>query len=514
MATRSIKPKRDDTILTDWQSIPEAAPSATRSEGTIGAQVMLFVGFFLLLVGGLAMIAPLTSWGYFLRPGPGYACFTIGLCLTLYHCFVDPEPQFRLLYSLAGFVLIGIAAVLRVFPSDSGLGAYFLPLGVPALVIALLFLIGVARNESNAARRNLIRMAILGVAGVLLVFGIGRGFFDADFLTTEGAVVSVLGLAYMTSFLGLSHERDGDLGYYASLTLGILGVGVLGLATIRSFANSDFFLPAGLILIGIGLAAMTLGIGNASDRPTIVLARRELLSYFCSPVAYLVIVGLLVIFGVNFRFYQQIAMDEMQREFFLEPIVQSYCVNLFPVLAFWITIPVITMRLLSEERRSGSLELLLTAPLSEWSIVLGKFLAAWIFFLITWLPFFLFMVSFRIFGDQPFDYRPLLAFFLALACTGAGFIAIGLFISSLTGNQIIAAVLTYAVLLLALGLHFLRGSPAFEGMQDLIMYFSFLHLWSETSQGNVSVRYFAAHLSVAVFFLFLTTLALSARKWK
>jgi len=146
--------------------------------------------------------------------------------------------------------------------------------------------------------------------------------------------------------------------------------------------------------------------------------------------------------------------------------------------------------------------------------VLGKFLAAWVFFLIAWSPYFLFMVAFRVFGDEAFDYRPLLGFFLALATTGAGFLAMGLFFSSLTSNQIVAAVLTFAGMLLALGLHWLRSMSSTGGLQEFFSYLSFLEIWWETSRGLFPLRYFVVHASVAVFFLFLTTLTLSARKWK
>lgn len=512
MATRNIRPKRDD-LLTDFQSIPETAPSTLRKEGTLGAQILLFLGFFLILVGGLAMIAPLASWSYFLSPGMGYACLSLGLCLTLYHCFVDPEPQIRRMYALFGLVLVATAVVLRVFPSDAGMGVYFLPAGVPVLFVALLFLIGVGRGETDPFWRKLVGAVLLVVGGVGLLYGIGRGFFNTEFLTGEGIAVILVGFAFLLAFLGLTNERETDAGFRVNTGLGIVGTLTLAAAILRSFGSADFFIPSGLILSVTGLVAAVVAFTNVSDRPTIVLARRELLSYFCSPVAYLVIFGLVFIFGFNFWFFVQQVALEMRGGLF-EPIVERYVLTFFTVVAMVITIPILTMRLLSEEKRSGSLEVLLTAPVNETSIVLGKFLAAWVFFLIAWSPYFLFMVAFRIFGDEPFDYRPLLSFFLALAATGAGFLAMGLFFSSLTSNQIVAAVLTFAGLLLGLGLFWLRGMAPGDGLQDLIAYFSFLELWWETGRGFVPVRYFAAHLSVAIFFLYLTTLTLAARKWK
>src|SRR5262249_53320611 len=130
-----------------------------------------------------------------------------------------------------------------------------------------------------------------------------------------------------------------------------------------------------------------------------------------------------------------------------EPIVQYYFFALIPVLAVILQVPAITMRLLSEERRTGALEVLLTAPVSEAPVVVGKFLATWIFFMVCWVPAGLFLIALRIETGQEFDYRPLLSFYAALAACGAAFVAIGLFFSALSSNQIVAAVLTFAVML-------------------------------------------------------------------
>ena len=77
-------------------------------------------------------------------------------------------------------------------------------------------------------------------------------------------------------------------------------------------------------------------------------------------------------------------------------------------------VPALTMRLLSEEKRSGTLEVLMTAPVNEISVVLGKFFAAWIFYMLLWLPVWLFLISLRYFGGEEFDYRPVLSFTVAM----------------------------------------------------------------------------------------------------
>src|SRR3954451_23904091 len=83
MATRTIKPQREDTILSDYESLPDVAPSTAREGPAIGSQIALFIGFFLLLVGGLAILAPRAGWGYFVTPGWGFFVLTLGLALML-----------------------------------------------------------------------------------------------------------------------------------------------------------------------------------------------------------------------------------------------------------------------------------------------------------------------------------------------------------------------------------------------------------------------------------------------
>src|SRR5262249_28116612 len=115
----------------------------------------------------------------------------------------------------------------------------------------------------------------------------------------------------------------------------------------------------------------------------------------------------------------------------------------FPLFALTLMVPALTMRLVSEEKRSGTLEVMLTAPVSEWLVIVSKFFATWLFFMVCWLPSGLFLIALRLEGGAPFDSRPLPGFYLALAASGAAFVAMGLFFSVLTKNQIVAAVFTF-----------------------------------------------------------------------
>jgi ABC-2 type transport system permease protein len=510
MATRTIKSKTDDTMLTDWQSQPEVAPSSIRKEGTLTAQIFLFVGFFLTLVGILSLVPLPERWTFFLRPGLGYMSLTIGVMLILYHCHVDHELQFRVLYAMAALgLLIGAVFVRLIVLTRENADAYFYAIGLPMLFVSLGFIIGVVRHETDAFRHKALRFIVLFAGSAMLFYATLRGHLSVDFLTTEGIVLLLTGLAYVAAFLGLSGERED---WMPTIAWALAAAALLNIAIVvaRSLLNNSFFVPSGLIFIGVSLLAILISGLLLCDWPVVVLFKRELTGTFYSPIAYLVLVGCSIVFGINLLFF----VDNLApRQAMIEPIVERYVVALFPVFAVMALVPILTMRVFAEEKRSGSLEVLLTAPVNEGSVVFGKLAAAIVFFMVAWLPFFLFAVSMRVFGGAEFDYRPLLSFFLALLFTGGALVSVGLFFSSLTSNQLIAAVFTFAVMVGELMLWFLQYTIP-GNMGDFFGSVSFLELWQETSKGYLPMKLFALHAATMVFFAYLTTIVLSARKWK
>ena len=185
------------------------------------------------------------------------------------------------------------------------------------------------------------------------------------------------------------------------------------------------------------------------------------------------------------------------------------------VISMIFVVPALTMRLLSEERRTGSLEVMLTAPINETSVVLSKFFAAIIFYLLLWVPWSLFFVGLRVQGGEQFDYYPFQSFFIALAASGAGFLSMGLFFSSLTKNQIIAAMLTFAAMLPLTFIFFINQSlPSDSIWHALIKYVSYVELWLDACRGSLSAKHLMFHCSTAVFWLFLTVKVLESRKWR
>ena len=126
-------------------------------------------------------------------------------------------------------------------------------------------------------------------------------------------------------------------------------------------------------------------------------------------------------------------------------------------------VPALTMRLVAEENRTGSMEVLLTAPVNEGPVVVSKFLATWLFFLLTWLPSGLFLIALRIEVRQAFDYLPLLSYYVCLAAQGLAFVGMGLFFSTLTRNQVVAAVLTFVGMLVFLACYMIRDRADHAG---------------------------------------------------
>jgi ABC-2 type transport system permease protein len=178
------------------------------------------------------------------------------------------------------------------------------------------------------------------------------------------------------------------------------------------------------------------------------------------------------------------------------------------------------MRCLSEERRTGTLEVLLTSPVNETAVVLSKFLATFLMYLIMWLPMIVFLVALRIGGGSEFDYRPVLSFGIALTATGAAFTAMGVFCSSVSSNQIISAVLAFAGMLILTMAFFLKFQFAdtSEGGGNLpaniLEHVSYIDFWFAAMEGKLMLRSLIFPLSMTAFFLFLNVKVLEARRWK
>jgi ABC-2 type transport system permease protein len=241
-------------------------------------------------------------------------------------------------------------------------------------------------------------------------------------------------------------------------------------------------------------------------RSTFVIFRRELLSYFATPLAYVFIVIFLAMAGA-FAFFLGNFFERGQAD--LQPFF-----NFHPWL-YLVLIPALAMRLWAEERRSGTIELFLTLPISMTQAVLGKFLAAWAFAAIALALTFPFWITVNYLGNP--DNGVILASYIASWLMAGAFLAIGSALSALTKNQVIAFVVTAAVCFLFT----VSGSPlvlgfltawAPDGLVRAVASFSFLSHFNAIQRGVIDSRDAVFFLSVITAFLFANAVLVELKK--
>jgi ABC-2 type transport system permease protein len=230
------------------------------------------------------------------------------------------------------------------------------------------------------------------------------------------------------------------------------------------------------------------------------IARRELYAYFVSPIAYVIGGLFLLISGFLFSLILNFSSEATMRPLFG---------NLSVIFLF--AVPFLTMRLLAEEARSGTLELLLTAPVRDSELVLGKFLGALLLVLAILACTAIYPAILLLAGNP--DRGPILAGYLGIVLQAAAFLAIGLFASSLTQNQIIAAMLTFVILLL-LWLSDALGNYTGGRIGDLFRFLSITRHLDEFPRGIIDTRHIVYFLSVIAAALFLTVQSVQSRRWR
>lgn len=237
-----------------------------------------------------------------------------------------------------------------------------------------------------------------------------------------------------------------------------------------------------------------------------ILFQRELRSYFATPVAYVFIVIFLLLAGA-FTFYLGNFYERGQAD--LQPFFTFH-----PWLYLFL-IPAISMRLWAEERKSGSIELLLTLPIAMWQAVLGKFLAAWVFAGLALALTFPIWISVNYLGDP--DNGVILAAYLGSLLMAGAFLAIGTCLSALTRNQVVAFILTVLVCFLFLLAGFPLVLDVFQGrlpqwLVDTIASLGFLTHFQDIGKGVLSLRSLVYFLLVMVFWLIASAIVIDAKK--
>jgi ABC-type transport system involved in multi-copper enzyme maturation permease subunit len=532
MSSRAIKPKRDTGGQgPTWQAIEERAPSVMYEEGPSTPRYVAVFSLMLITLGGAAMLFWAWNRPYLIPVGWGFFLLACGVTGLLYHAFYEKEFQFRRLYGALGFLLFAAAVFLRVAPIGAVAGNHFLPYGALSLLLSLGFLLCFIRNETETKLRTYaLNLVGLSAAANALAGFIG-GMISETFLLQTGILHLIFGLLFAAGYVGMEGLST-PRGFWAGRGIGIVGLALFLVALGRSLLPwlffqlnwagrppRSFFLPSGIILIYLAVEYLVLYLGICSDNKLIVLTRRELGSFFFSPIAYIVLIGMALVGWLNYVWLVNQILEQSERAGLggggvPEPIVQPFLVSFLALIPLIFLVPIITMRMLSDEKRTGTLEVLLTAPVNEWHVVLAKFLAGLRVFLLCWYVWGLFLLALRVEGGKPFDYHAIITFLIALLCMGSGFVAMGLFFSSVTRHQILAAVFTFVVMMVST-LLFLLGRFVSESswINTVINYLSYVELWIVSARGTIVPRLLVLHASLAIFWLYLSTKVLEARKW-
>jgi ABC-2 type transport system permease protein len=242
---------------------------------------------------------------------------------------------------------------------------------------------------------------------------------------------------------------------------------------------------------------------------------RELSAYFLAPMAYLVLLAFQLVAFLNYGVLLEVLSQPRIEFSSLRDPMTSYISS---SLTFWgailFAIPALTMRLLAEERRSGTLETLLTLPVTETQVVLAKWLAGVVMYLALLVPFAVYLPFLYFQGHYYFDLGPVLTLTIGLTTMGMMFVAIGLFFSSMTRNQIISAIWTFAVLvflIVMLPLVYLYGARQRADWAEGVRFSSVLYHVRGFGMGQLDLRHLVLHLSVCVLMLSLTVRILETR---
>lgn len=235
-------------------------------------------------------------------------------------------------------------------------------------------------------------------------------------------------------------------------------------------------------------------------RNMLYIAGKELRSYFVSPVAYIIVAMWLL--GTGFFFWLSASFNEANMR------------NVFGVITILLLLlaPALTMRLLAEEQRTGTLELLLTSPVQDWAVVLGKFLGAvglYLAMIALTLFYPIIMVLFR--GDP--DWGPIWAGYLGLLLFGMAFLSVGLFASALTSNQMVSAVIGFVILLILFIIGQV-GTNLGAGVGDFVGKLSLSQRFDPFPRGIIDLKDVIFYLSFTAVMLFLTVQVVEARRYR
>ena len=237
-----------------------------------------------------------------------------------------------------------------------------------------------------------------------------------------------------------------------------------------------------------------------SLRNILAVAEREVRAYFTSPVAWVVSAVFIALWGYLFA-----GILVTSREANLRPLLNNFSVT------FLFIGPFLTMRLIAEEARTGTLELLLTQPLRDAELVIGKYLGSVVFLLFLLVMTLYFPILLQFLGNP--DEGPMVGGYLGILLQGMAFMAIGLMASALTQNQIISAAITFVTLLI-LWLSDLLSRSLTGPAAQVAQYVSITKRFEDMPRGVIDTKDLIFFISIILACLFITTQIVGARRWR
>jgi ABC-2 type transport system permease protein len=253
-------------------------------------------------------------------------------------------------------------------------------------------------------------------------------------------------------------------------------------------------------------------------RNVLAIADKEMRSNFASPIAYILIGLFSLLFGWFFYVYLMAFAQQSQQMMQFggggganlnQMMIRGLFQNTAVIILF--VMPMITMRTYSEEKRSGTIELLLTSPLTDLQIIVGKFLGALALYAAMLLVTMIYIgILFKI--GQP-EWRPIAAGYLGLLLMGGCFLSAGLFISSLTKNQIVAGFLTFVTFLMLWIISWI-GESSGPTTQAIVNHLSITQNFDDFARGVIDTKPIVYYLSFITFGLFLTAKSVDSERWR
>ena len=231
------------------------------------------------------------------------------------------------------------------------------------------------------------------------------------------------------------------------------------------------------------------------------VAWKEIQVYFSNPTAY--IVGMMFLALSGFFFARDLN----------DPFPQASLVNFFDgaTIILILIAPALTMRLMAEEQKLGTIELLLTSPVRDWEVIIGKYVASFVFLIATVALTLYYTILLYVFASP--DPGPIYAGYLGLALYGGAALAIGLLCSTLTSNQIVAAVVAMGILMVMFFAD-LAADNIGGTASTIISEISIRSHFEDFARGIIDTKHVVYYLSVIAFFLFMSVRALESRRWR